>query len=225
MAENAARVLERCSNATVRSGRAPGAVRLVAACKTQPLERALAVTRAGVTDLGENRVQEAEAKWGITLESGVVLHMIGQLQRNKVRRALALFDTVHSCDSLEVARRISDLAGDRAASVLLQVNVAAEPTKAGFSPAELRAQLAHIATLPGLNLGGLMTLAPAFGDAEGARPVFQQLRLLSEELRAEYPALGNDLSMGMTDDYEVAIEEGATMVRVGRAIYGERPLP
>ncbi len=176
-------------------------------------------------DLGENRVQEAEAKWGNTREPGLILHMIGQLQRNKVRRALALFDTIHSCDSLEVARRISDLVGDRSATVLLQVNVAAEPTKAGFSPAELRAQLAHITTLPGLKLGGLMTIAPAFGDAERARPVFEALRLLSDELRAEHPALGDDLSMGMTDDYEVAIEEGATIVRIGRAIYGERPLP
>ncbi len=176
-------------------------------------------------DLGENRVQEAEAKWGNARQPEVILHMIGQLQRNKVRRALALFDIIHSCDSLEIARRISHLTGDSAATVLLQVNVAAEPTKAGFAPAQLRAQLEHIATLPGLRLGGLMTIPPAFGDAERARPVFERLRLLLEELRDECPALGDSLSMGMTDDYEVAIEEGATMVRVGRAIYGERPLP
>lgn len=218
-------VLERCRSATRRSGRAEDAVTLVAVAKTHQLDRAQAVLSAGVRDIGENRVQEAEEKWGGPEREQVVLHLVGRLQRNKARPALDLFDVIHSCDSLRLAERLSRLVGERSLSVLLEVNVSGEPQKAGFGPEEIRRDLASLATLPGLCLQGLMTVAPASRSPEEARPYFAALRHLSEELRGQYPALGGILSMGMTDDFEVAIEEGATLVRVGRAIYGERGLP
>lgn len=221
-AERAARVLDRCRDAAIRSGRGAGAVTLVAACKTQPRERALAVLDAGIRDLGENRVQEAEEKWREAPPEGVRLHMIGRLQRNKARRATALFDLVQSCDSLALARRLATGAvGDRV-RVLLEVNVSGEETKAGFSPADLRESLPLLLGVEGLSVEGLMTVAPASADPEGNRRYYAALRGLSEELRSRHAALGPALSMGMTDDYEIAIEEGATIVRVGRAMYGER---
>ncbi len=215
-------VLERCRSATRRSGRAEEAVTLVAVAKTHPLDRAQAVLAAGVRDIGENRVQEAEEKWGGAECEHVVLHLIGRLQRNKARPALQLFDVIHSCDSLRLAERLSRLVGERSVSVLLEVNVSGEPQKAGFGPEALRRELESLAALPGLRLQGLMTVAPLTRSPEEARPHFAALRHLSEELRGQFPALGGTLSMGMTDDFEVAIEEGATLVRVGRAIYGER---
>lgn len=238
---NARHVLDRCRKAAVRAGRRPEEVTLVAAAKTQPIECAAAVLDAGVTAIGENRVQEAEAKWAGTERERVTLHLIGRLQRNKARAAVGLFDLIHSCDSLRLAERLSSLAGAEAVPVLLEVNIADEPTKAGFSPAALREAMPALAALPGLRLDGLMAIpppAPATGyDREvtprgclegglsgtgaGTRRYHAALRALSEEMRAAYP-LGPALSMGMTDDFEDAIEEGATIVRVGRAIYGER---
>ena len=223
VAENAARVLDRCREAAVRSARDADAVTLVAACKTQPRERAVAVLEAGVRDLGENRVQEAEEKWGQAPPAGARLHMIGRLQRNKAGRAAALFDLIQSCDSLALARRLATVAAGDMVRVLLEVNVSGEETKAGFSPADLREALPLLLSVEGLCVEGLMTVAPASGDPVRNRPYFAALRDLSEDLRSRHAALGPALSMGMTDDYPVAIDEGATTVRVGRAIYGERP--
>ncbi len=214
-------MIRTCRERAERSGRSPGSVTLVAACKTQPPEKIAAAKAAGIEHFGENRVQEAEAKWNPGLRQGVTLHMIGRLQRNKVRRALVLFDVIQSVDSLALAERISRLATG-VVPVLLEVNVGGEESKAGFPPQALREQLGPVLSLPNLEVRGLMTIAPLVDDPERARPYFRGLRELGEELRAELPSLGAELSMGMTDDYEVAIEEGATIVRVGRAIFGER---
>lgn len=224
--ENALRVRERCRAAALRASRDPSEVTLVAVAKTQPRERALAVLEAGVPDVGENRVQEAEEKWAGGSAPDLRLHLVGRLQRNKARRAARLFDVVHSCDSLPLARRLSDVsrAEGRSLRVLLEVNVASEESKAGFAPDELRAAIGPLAELPALELRGLMTIAPRVAHPEEARPHFAALCELARELAEAQPGLGTELSMGMTDDFEIAIEEGATLVRVGRAIYGERPL-
>lgn len=178
-------------------------------------------------DFGENRVQEAEAKAG-QLPSAR-WHLVGQLQTNKAGRAVALFETVHSLDSLRLARRLSRLAEAQAGpnarrlAVYLQVNVDDEPSKAGFGRAEIERELAELAGLPGLDLQGLMTVGRLVSRRQDARPTFERLRRLSERLRTADDRLGVGLSMGMSDDFEVAVEEGATVVRVGRAIFGERP--
>jgi pyridoxal phosphate enzyme (YggS family) len=196
---------------------------LIAVSKTVPRERALAVLEAGVGDLGENRVQEADEKWGGPGPPPARLHMVGRLQRNKARRAVELFGAIHSCDSHRLAERLSLVGEGRRVPVLLEVNVGGEASKAGFTAAELRGAFEALVALPNLRLLGLMTVAPATRDPEDARGCFVSLRRLGEELRRLSPSLGAELSMGMTDDFEVAIEEGATMVRVGRAIYGARP--
>lgn len=230
--ENAARVRERCHAAARRSGREADAVRIVAVTKTHPLQVALQALEAGITDFGENRVQETEAKWGqlpagIARES-ITLHMVGRLQRNKARKAVALFDVIHSCDSIELAKRLAKPMTIQHGSpvvrvpTLLEVNLSGEPTKAGFAAAHLEAALEELSSLPNVELRGLMTVAPIVPSPEDARTYFVELRRLSERLRARHASLGPELSMGMTDDYEVAIEEGATIVRIGRAIFGPR---
>jgi pyridoxal phosphate enzyme (YggS family) len=183
-----------------------------------------AAVAAGLTTLGENRVQEAEAKAGDV--PGVVhWHLVGPLQSNKVARALAVFDLIQTVDSVALAERISRLAGDRTVRVLLQVNVDSDPAKAGFASEELRQRLADLLMLPSLRIEGLMTVGRLVDHAADARPTFVALHRLSDELRAGHAALGPDLSMGMSDDFEVAVAEGATIVRVGRALFGERPVP
>lgn len=222
--ENARRVLERCEAAAQRSGRDSDSVRVVAVTKTQPRSQAIAVLEAGIAHIGENRVQEAEEKWSGLVRREFTLHMIGRLQRNKARRAALLFDVIQSCDSLQLARRLSALQQDPPVRVLLEVNMSGEESKTGFEPLDLQSELSEILSLSNLRLDGLMTIAPATRTPEDTRPYFRRLRRLSEDLRAKYDGLGANLSMGMTGDFEVAIEEGATIVRVGRAIYGERPL-
>lgn len=221
--ENVHRVMERAAAAAERCGRDPDSVRVVAISKTQPRERAAAVLDAGIALLGENRVQEAEEKWATGTPEGLSVHMIGRLQRNKARRAAALFDMIQSCDSLRLAQRLASAATDPPLRVLLEVNVSEEPSKAGFAPTQLDEVLEEILGMPELRVEGLMTLAPVVADPEAARPYFASLARLSDELRGRHQCLGRELSMGMTNDYEVAIEEGATLVRVGRAIYGARP--
>ena len=188
----------------------------------------MAAVAAGLTILGENRVQEAEAKVGAV--PGATWHLVGPLQSNKARRAVALFDVLESVDSVDLASRLDRLAGEvRPGSrlpILLQVNVDADLAKAGFAPADVQRALPELAGLPNLELRGLMTVGRLVERAEDARPTFGALRKLSERLRAGAgTALGPALSMGMSDDYEVAVEEGATIVRVGRALFGERPHP
>ncbi len=218
------RVLDGIAAACSRTGRDPGQVQLVAVSKTVPAERLVSAVAAGLNILGENRVQEAEAK--AALLSGVSWHLVGPLQSNKARRAIELFETIESVESAELARRLDRIAGELARSplpVYLQANVDLDPAKAGFSPQALERELPEIASLPNLRLSGLMTVGRLVATPEEARPTFARLRELSERLRAATPALGAGLSMGMTDDFEVAVEEGATLVRIGRALFGPRP--
>jgi pyridoxal phosphate enzyme (YggS family) len=222
-----ARVLERIAGAAARAGREPGEVTLVAVSKTVPAERVRAAVAAGLDVLGENRVQEAAAK--IPEVPGARWHLVGPLQSNKARRALELFDVLESVHSLELAERLDRVAGGTlgraGVPVLLQVNVDRDPAKAGFTPEELEAAAERLDTLERLDIRGLMTIGRLVETPEEARPTFVALRALSAWLRLRWPRLGPELSMGMTDDFEVAVEEGATIVRVGRALFGERPGP
>ena len=218
------RVLGRIADAAARVGRDPAGVTLVAVSKTVPAERLVAAVEAGLTTLGENRVQEGESK--VAAVPGAVWHLVGPLQSNKVRRALDAFDVIESVDSMELAARINRLAaeagpGDRI-PVLLQVNVDGDDAKAGFAPAALEAGIGELLGLERLDIRGLMTIGRLVELADEARPTFIRLRELSEHLRAGFPQLGPELSMGMSDDYRIAVEEGATIVRVGRALFGER---
>jgi pyridoxal phosphate enzyme (YggS family) len=218
------RVRRTIADACARAGRDPGGVTLVAVSKTVHADRLREAVAAGITLLGENRVQEGVAKAAEV--PGARWELIGPLQGNKARRALEVFARIQSVDSLDLARRLDRIAGELRPGdrypVLAQVNVDADPGKAGFEPADLERDLPALAALPNLRLDGLMTIGRLVDSAEAARPTFRALRGLSERLRAGEPGLGEALSMGMTDDYPVAIEEGATIVRVGRAIFGER---
>jgi pyridoxal phosphate enzyme (YggS family) len=219
IAANTRIVRDRITAAAERAGRDPAAVRLIAVTKTFPPAVCAAAVQAGLTDLGENRVQEGVAKAATLAESGMkpVWHLIGHLQSNKVKAALGAFTVIHSVDSVELAQAISRRAA-RPVAVLLEVNVAGEATKFGLSPEETPATYRAIAGLPNIEVRGLMTVAPQTDDPETVRPVFRHLRALAERLGLP------ELSMGMSGDYEVAVEEGATMVRVGSALFGPRPV-
>ncbi len=226
IAVNLERVRARMAAAAERVGRAPEQVTLVAVTKTRTPQEIAAAYRAGVRHFGENRVEEAEAKVPDLDLPGVKWHMVGHLQRRKARRAVHLFDIIHSLDSVRLARRLDRLAAEagKTLPVLIEVNVSGEESKYGFSPAELDEAVAQIVVLPHLYVEGLMTVAFIAADPEEVRPVFAGLRRLRDRLRERFPQGGwEHLSMGMTDDFEVAIEEGATMVRIGRAIFGPRP--
>jgi PLP dependent protein len=216
------------ATACSRAGRQAGEVALVAISKTVPLERLRLAQAAGHDRLGENRVQEAAAK--APSLGPAEWHLVGHLQQNKAARAVELFDVVESVDSIDLARRLDRLVADRGARsggrlpVYLQVNVDADPAKAGFAPDELALALPAMLDLPHLDVRGLMTVGWLTAGGPQARPTFVRLRELSARLRSEDERLGAGLSMGMSDDYEIAIEEGSTLVRVGRALFGERPL-
>ncbi len=218
-------ILERIAGACGRVGRDPAGVQLVAVSKTVAPERLRAAVSIGLDTLGENRVQEAAAK--IDEVPGATWHLIGPLQSNKARRAVEQFAMVQTVDTAELAARLDRLALElRSGSplpVLLQVNVDNDLAKAGFDPSTLEVMLPAILAHPNLDVRGLMTVGRLAGDAALARPTFVALRRLSERLRAKKGELGAELSMGMSDDFEVAIEEGATIVRIGRAIFGTRP--
>ncbi|HEY8845669.1 MAG TPA: YggS family pyridoxal phosphate-dependent enzyme [Candidatus Limnocylindrales bacterium] len=229
LADAREQVLERIAGACARVGRDPASVALVAVSKTVPPPRLRAAVAAGLTVLGENRVQEAEAKIGEV--PGATWHLVGPLQSNKAARALAAFAEIDSVDSVDLARRLDRLAGEvrpaKRLPILLQVNVDGDPAKAGFEPAAIAAAVDAIATLPQLELRGLMTVGRLVERADDARPTFVALRRLAETLRSSDGrgaggSLGPELSMGMSDDFEIAIEEGATVVRVGRALFGHR---
>jgi PLP dependent protein len=211
-------VRERIARAAERGGRRAQDVLLIGVSKTVPAERIRLGVEAGLTALGENRVQEAREKIKI-LGRPVPWHLIGHLQTNKVRDALELFDLIHSLDRLELAREIDRRAGDpgRVVDTLLEVNVAGEPQKSGFAPDDVAAALEAIGGMKHLRVRGLMAIPPLAERAEETRTWFQSLRRLAERHGLE------ELSMGMSADFEVAIEEGATMVRVGTAIFGARP--
>jgi len=215
-----AAIRARIEAAAVRCGRLPQDVTLVAISKTHPASVVKSAIELGATHLGENRVQEAEQKITEVGRTRARWHLVGHLQANKGRRAVQLFDVIHSLDSLELARRLDRLCGEEGREnlpVLVQVDLGHEKTKSGIDEAELPKLIAGLGELSRVQLMGLMTLPPFFDDPEQARPYFQRLR----ELRDKWVPNG-ELSMGMTNDFEVAIEEGATMVRVGTAIFGQR---
>ncbi len=219
------RVLGRITDACARVGRDPAGVRLVAVSKTVPVEQLRAAVAAGLTTLGENRVQEAEAK--IAALPGVEWHLVGHLQANKAGRAVRAFSVIETVNTLDLGRRLDRLVVESGAArlpVYLEVNVDADPAKAGFTPAALEREVDLVVALPHLEVRGLMTVGRLVGSAEQARPTFAELASLSERLRARAPYLGPGLSMGMTDDFEVAVEEGATLLRIGRGLFGERPV-
>jgi pyridoxal phosphate enzyme (YggS family) len=220
-----AAVLDRIVEATGRAGRDPGSVEVVAVTKTVAADRIRAAMAAGFTTLGENRVQERAAK-AADIDGGR-WHLVGALQSNKARRAIELFDVIETVDSLDLAQRLSRIVSETRSGaplgILLQVNVDDDPAKAGFEPGDLERVLPTILEVPGIRVDGLMTVGRLVATAELARPTFVALRGLSEALRAVHPDLGPELSMGMSDDYAIAVEEGATIVRIGRAIFGARP--
>jgi pyridoxal phosphate enzyme (YggS family) len=223
-------IQERLALAAQRAGRDPGGITTVAVTKTQSIQQIQAAYDLGVRHFGENRVEEAEDKVP-HLPGDIIWHMIGHVQSRKAKRVASLFQWVHSVDSLKLARRLdrASASQDKVLPVLLEVNVSGETAKYGFdasawsaNQAQRQALLAvasEIMTLPNLKVEGLMTMAPIVSEPEEARPVFASLRHLRDELAAELAADWPQLSMGMTDDFEVAIEEGATMIRVGRAIF------
>ncbi|MCY7417328.1 MAG: YggS family pyridoxal phosphate-dependent enzyme [Chloroflexi bacterium] len=211
----------RIGDAAHRSGREPEAIRLVGVSKTVGVERLAAAVAAGLTTLGENRVQEASPK--VAAFPDAEWHLVGQLQGNKAGRAIELFSLIQSVDSMSLAERLSRIADTRHVRILLQVNIDADPAKAGFSATDLDAHLGRLLELPGLRVDGLMTVGRLVERPEDARSTFVALRRLSESLQARHGALGGALSMGMSDDFEVAVEEGATIVRGGRALFGDRP--
>ena len=217
IAANLAVVRARITSAAERAGRAPGDITLVAISKTHATEVVAAAFAAGLRDFGENRVQEAAAKVIAFREQGIRprWHLVGHLQRNKAPAAIDLFDILHSVDSERLAEAISAAAA-RPVRVLIEVNVAGEDTKFGVAPAEVSKLAECLGKVPNIDLAGLMTVAPQVDDPEDVRPVFRQLRQLRDAVGLP------ELSMGMTDDFEVAVEEGSTLVRVGRAIFGAR---
>jgi pyridoxal phosphate enzyme (YggS family) len=228
IAEAVARVRERIASAAASAGRRPEEVRLVAVTKTLGSEAIRAAYEAGVRHFGENRVQEWEAKRSeVGHLANACLHMIGHLQRNKARQAAAIFDRIDSIDSLALARKLDQAAAEerRRIPVLIEVRLSQEPAKSGIEPESLDALAMSIMSLSHLDLEGLMTVPPWSEDPEPARPYFGALRELRDRLAARLSRPLPVLSMGMTNDFEVAIQEGATEVRIGTAIFGRRPKP
>ncbi len=209
----------RISAACRRGGRSPEEVRLVGVTKTVPVERIAEAYGAGLTDFGENYVQEAKAKIEV-LPRGICWHMIGHVQGNKVKHVARLFDYVHSVDRPEILDGLER--GGREMKVLFELNLSGETTKHGMREEDLGAVLEKAASLSHVVPVGLMTMAPFFDDPEEARPLFRRLRELLAETNARFGLQMKELSMGMSSDFEVAVEEGATMVRVGTAIFGVR---
>ena len=238
LADNLHRVHERIATAARRSGRDPSAITLVAVTKTHPADTILEAYEWGVRHFGENRAEEAAEKIPavqamLPPDAVITWHMVGHVQSRKAEAVVGLFDWVHSVDHLKLAERLSRFAGQRARTlcVLLEFNVSGEASKYGLrvkgdritGDLEVLKEVEAIAVLPHLKVEGLMTMAPIVATMEQTRPVFRALRRWRDQLAARFPQCEwRHLSMGMTDDYEVAIEEGATIVRIGRAIFGER---
>lgn len=215
-----AAVNDRIKKAAVRAGRPPADIRLIAVSKMHPPEALEQAKESGAAAFGENKVQEAEGKIDRLGRNFAEWHLIGHLQANKVRKAVRLFDLIHTVDSVELAERLERICaeeGRRELPVLIQVDLAGEPNKTGIAEADLRGLADHIENCGHLRLRGLMLLPPHFDDPEKVRPYFRRLRELRDEI-----VPGGELSMGMSHDLEAAVEEGATMVRVGTAIFGKR---
>jgi pyridoxal phosphate enzyme (YggS family) len=225
LAEALPRLLEGVAEAARAARRDPSTVRLVAVTKGHPLEAPIAALEAGLTDLGENRVEELEQKAALLVGRGARWHLIGHVQSRKVARALAVADLIHSLDSLRLAEKVSRTAMEAArkpVSALLQVNTSGEESKGGFSFDDGTEPLLQAAALPGLAVEGLMTMAPLTSDEDVLRATFGRLRALLHDLRSQRPDVGGELSMGMTNDFRIAIEEGSTLIRIGTALFGER---
>ncbi|MCZ6681480.1 MAG: YggS family pyridoxal phosphate-dependent enzyme [Candidatus Poribacteria bacterium] len=223
--ENLSRLQDRIAKAAERSGHDPHSICLVAVSKTKPASLILEAIDAGVTDIGENRVQEAQSKWN-QIDRSVRWHLVGHLQRNKVKQALAIFDLIHSVDSLrllaEIDRRSAQL--NRRTDVLIQVNTSGEPSKHGIEPDQTLDLIESGLEYEHVRINGLMTIGAFLPDPEAVRPSFVLLQQLREKIVGQqFPEVDMEyLSMGMTNDFEVAIEEGANLVRVGTAIFGAR---
>jgi pyridoxal phosphate enzyme (YggS family) len=223
IAENLDRVREQIAQAAAKTGRAADEIELVAITKTHPAAKVREAVEVGQTLFGESRVQEARAKIP-ELPSHLRWHFVGHLQKNKIRHALPLFELFHSVDSLALGQEMNRIANEEGMHprVLLEVNVAGEGSKFGFSPDKLRDQMEELLALPRLSILGLMTIPPLVEEAEASRKYFLQLRELRDRLQTEFRVDLAQLSMGMTQDFPIAVEEGATLVRVGTAIFGER---
>jgi hypothetical protein len=225
IADNLTHILVKIADAARRAGRDPASVRLVAVSKTMPAEAVEEAARAGQRLFGENYVQEFTAK-AREVREPVEWHFIGHLQSNKVKYLAGLVTCIHSVDRLSLAEEIDRQWAklDEVCDILVQVNIAGEETKSGTSAAELTDLVAAMATLPHVRVRGLMTMPPFFDDPEEARPYFRELRRLADAVAAEnIPGISmTELSMGMSGDFEAAVEEGATLVRIGTAVFGER---
>ena len=227
---NLAAILARIAASARRVGRDPADIKLVAVSKTHPASALLEAIDAGTTVFGENKVQEAEGKIAEIGRNAAEWHLIGHLQSNKARKAVQLFDVIHSVDSVELAERLERICieeGREQLCVYVHVDLAGEATKSGIGESEMPKLVSFLKGCVRLKFCGLMILPPFFEDAEATRPYFQRLRAMCDKLATEnaFSDQRADLSMGMSNDFEVAIEEGATVVRVGTAIFGEREYP
>jgi len=222
-----AEVGQRITDAAGKAGREPSGIRLVAVSKTVNAERIREAINAGASIIGENYIQEACKKFAALGDLTIEWHFIGHLQRNKAKYAVRIFDLIHSIDSARLADEINHQAAkiNKTQPILIQVNLAGETTKSGTAPGEAEKLIRHISTLPHLSLKGMMAMPPFFNAPEKVRPFFKKLRLLRDQIKEM--AINNvqmdELSMGMTGDFEVAVGEGATLVRIGTAIFGARP--
>lgn len=223
--ENLPRVRDALEDALRRAGRGEGEVTLVAVTKAHPLEALRAALALGLRDLGENRLQEMEEKVQALGRGAAVWHMVGHVQSRKARQAVEVADLVHSVDTVKLGRRLSSFSKElrRVTPVLIQVNASGEEAKSGFEPAEALEAIHAFAELPGIEVRGLMTMAPFVEDEKILRATFRALRRLHEQASGISGYRGKELSMGMTNDFELAVEEGSTMVRIGTALFGERP--
>jgi len=226
IAENLARIRERIARAAQRAGRRPDEITIVAVTKTHPAETVAAAFDVGLRHFGENRVQEFESKLPALISLKATWHLIGHLQSNKAARAARLFDRIDSVDSLALAQRLDAAAAaeNKHLGVLIEVHLSDETTKSGVSEAELAALAESVATFPNLQLKGLMTIPPFLDNPESVRPFFRKLAALREQLARNLARPLSTLSMGMSHDFEIAIEEGATEIRPGTALFGARPV-
>ena len=224
LGETLPRVRDRIASAADTAGRGGASVRLIAVTKSHSLEAVEAALQAGLSDLGENRVEELAGKVGALGREVATWHMIGHLQSRKARQALDLADLIHSVDSAKLAERLARMAHEegRVVSVLAQVNTSGEAAKSGFVGASAVDEVGRLAELPGLKIDGLMTMAPFVADEDVLSRAFGGLREIHEQLRAHSDRIGPELSMGMTNDLEIAIREGSTMLRIGTALFGPR---
>ena len=225
IAENLAEVRERISRAIQKSGREPDSVELITVSKQISVDRIEEARAAGAVVFGENKIQEAIPKIEQMGAEGISWHFIGHLQKNKVKFLDERFELIHSVDSFELAEKIAKHyhSENRVQRILLQVNVSGEAAKFGMEPKELEKQMAEFFQLQGIQVEGLMTIPPFDSDPENSRRHFSRLRELREQYEKQNELPLNELSMGMSNDFEVAVEEGATLVRVGTAIFGPRP--